>query len=226
MVSSPPVRRPTMILREDGDLAVIKFEDLGAFGNNAYIVADASRKEAVIIDMPSESAKVLSEVERRGLVVKTILLTHSHPDHWADYGLVKEATSAPVRAHEAERGVLGHRIDEPVEDGAELEVGRHTIKAIHTPGHTPGSTCYLVGSSVFSGDTLFPGGPGRTNTPAALRETIQSITRRLFALPDDTEVLPGHGDDTTIARSKAEYAVFASRDHDPALCGDVLWETA
>ena len=76
---------------------------------------------------------------------------------------------------------------------------------------------------LFSGDTLFPGGPGKTPTPEALRQVIDSITGRLFTLPDETAVYPGHGADTTIAAAKEEYADFASRPHAPDLCGDVLW---
>jgi glyoxylase-like metal-dependent hydrolase (beta-lactamase superfamily II) len=81
----------------------------------------------------------------------------------------------------------------------------------------------LAGRFLLSGDTLFPGGPGRTETPQDLQQAIASITRRLYTLPPDTIVLPGHGDGTTIAASKEEYAVFASRQHAPDLCGDVLW---
>ena len=77
--------------------------------------------------------------------MKAILLTHSHGDHWADYDLVTSAIGAPVMAHEAERGVLGNRIHKPVEDGQEIAVGQFAMRAIHTPGHTPGSTCFTVG---------------------------------------------------------------------------------
>ena len=100
------------------------------------------------------------------------------------------------------------------------------VRVIHTPGHTPGSVCFLVGRYLIGGDTLFPGGPGHTDTPADLQQTIRSIVQRLYVLPDATLVLPGHGDETTIGASRHEYAVFASRPHPPDLCGDVLWETA
>ena len=208
---------------EDG-LRVLRFGPLGAFANNAYIVGDVASKDAVIIDMPSGSVEVLNAVKQGGWRVKTILLTHSHGDHWADYDLVKRTTEAPVLAHEAERGVLGDRLDSPVADGQEVSVGQFSIRAIHTPGHTPGSTCFVVGGFLFSGDTLFPGGPGRTQTPANLQQTIQSITTRLYALPDDTTVLTGHGDGTRIADSRREYAGFAARQHPADLCGDVTWE--
>ena len=81
----------------------------------------------------------------------------------------------------------------------------------------------LTGRILIAGDTLFPGGPGRTNKPEDLQQEIRSILDRLYSLPDDTHVYTGHGDDTTIGASRREYAVFASRVHPPDLCGDVLW---
>ena len=97
---------------------------------------------------------------------------------------------------------------------------------IHTPGHTQGHICLRLGEHLLSGDTLFPGGPGRTQTPELLAQEIESITSRLYSLPDNLIVYPGHGANTTVAASKAEYAVFASKPHDPALSGDVNWLTS
>ena len=97
------------------------------------------------------------------------------------------------------------------------------MKAIHTPGHTPGSTCFSLGNLLFSGDTLFPGGPGRSKSPEALSEIIDSITTKLFLYPDEVEVLPGHGVTTTLGISKKDYAVFASNQHPADLSGDVTW---
>jgi len=94
---------------------------------------------------------------------------------------------------------------------------------LHTPGHTPGSLCLLSGKHLFSGDTLFPGGPGKTGNPAAFEQIINSITEKLFILPDETLVYPGHGEDTVLGKEKQEFAVFSSRPRTPGLCGDVLW---
>ena len=85
------------------------------------------------------------------------------------------------------------------------------------------ATCFLIGKHLFSGDTLFPGGPGKTRSPEALQQVIDSITKKLLVLPDDTAVYPGHGDDTTIGKAREEYQVFASKPRDPALFGDVAW---
>ncbi len=206
---------------EAGPLSITKFDSLGPYGNNAYIVADRDAGEAIIVDMPAGSRAVTDAVGN--LKIRAILLTHTHADHWADYDLVKQATGAPVVCHPAEVIMPAAKMDRPLADGDEITVGKASLRAVHTPGHTPGSTCYVAGGILFSGDVLFPGGPGRTQTPADLRQSIASITERLYALPDETLVLPGHGGDTTIGNSKQEYAVFASREHPPDLCGDVTW---
>jgi glyoxylase-like metal-dependent hydrolase (beta-lactamase superfamily II) len=211
-----------MQTHEDGPLSITKFDSLGPYGNNAYLIADREAGQAVIVDMPAGSRALVECIG--DLKVSAILITHTHPDHWTDHGLVTNATHAPVFWHPAETitpPVSAHR---PLSDGDEFRVGSTAIRAIYTPGHTPGSTCYLVGRTLFSGDVLFPGGPGRTQRPADLQQSIRSITERLYGLPDETLVLPGHGGDTTIADSKREYAVFASREHPPDLCGDVTWE--
>ena len=101
--------------------------------------------------------------------------------------------------------------------------GRRGSACCHTPGHTPGSISLVVGGAVFTGDTLFPGGPGHSRSNEALQQEIASITSKLHTLPDATVVLPGHGDRTTIGESKAEYEVFASKEHPADLHGDVLW---
>jgi glyoxylase-like metal-dependent hydrolase (beta-lactamase superfamily II) len=210
-----------MQTHEDGPLSITKFDSLGPYGNNAYLVADREAGEAIIVDMPAGSRRVLDAIG--GLKVTAILLTHTHPDHWADYDLVKNATAAPVLCNPAEVIMPASKIDRPIADGDEIAAGNGAIRALHTPGHTPGSTCYVAGRILFSGDVLFPGGPGRTQRPADLQQSITTIKERLFALPDETIVLPGHGDDTMIGESKREYAVFASREHPPDLAGDVTW---
>ena len=212
-----------MEVHEDGDLRITKFGDIGPYGNNAYIIAETDSNEALIVDMPTGSEAVLAALG--DLSVKAILMTNTHPDHWSDYDLVKGATGAPVRCHAAERIMPAEKNDVPVSDGEEIAVGGRSVKAIYTPGHTPGSTCFSIGGYLFSGDTLFPGGPGRTNSNADLKQTIESITTRLYALPDDTVVLTGHGDDTTIGDSKKEYEVFAASEHPADLHGDVLWQS-
>ena len=94
---------------------------------------------------------------------------------------------------------------------------------IHTPGHTPGGICLRIGKHLFSGDTLFPGGPGRTGSPKDFQEILATIEHRLLRLPEETIVYPGHGEDTTIREALKEFFIFSSNPQDPELHGEVRW---
>lgn len=211
-----------MEIHEDGDLRLVKVGPLGAFGNNAYLIQDRQSQDAIVVDAPTDGESVL-EALGDGRVTR-IVVTHRHPDHWTSIDTLKTITNAPVFCHDADREPYAAKVDGTLADGEEIEVGALRIRVIHTPGHTPGSICLLVGGRLISGDTLFPGGPGRTSRPEDLQEEIGSITSRLLVLPDDTAVHPGHGDDGTIGLSKAEYAIYASKEHPAELAGDVTWE--
>ena len=208
----------------DAEVTIELLGPLGSYGNNAYIVRPAGGGPVVVIDAPEGSEAVVAALG--SAEVSCILVTHSHFDHWAGFDVLRAFTSAPVCASGDETNLEPAHQVEPLADGAEVPVGATTLRVIHAPGHTPGSICLLVGGALLTGDTLFPGGPGRTGAPEALAQEIESITSRLHVLPDATVVLPGHGDRTTIGASKLEYADYASRPHDPGLHGDVLWATS
>jgi len=211
-----------MDVHEENRLRLIKVAGLGPFDNNAYVIQDMTSGEALIVDAPEGGPAVL-EAPFAGHA-PNIVVTHRHPDHWASIDLMKQLTGARVLCHEADHERYASKVDGTVEDGEELSVGELRVRVIHTPGHTPGSVCLLVGRRLISGDTLFPGGPGRSDRPEDLRQEIESITSKLLVLPDETVVHPGHGADGSIGQSKREYAAFASREHPLDLCGDVLWE--
>ncbi|HYM16128.1 MAG TPA: MBL fold metallo-hydrolase [Dehalococcoidia bacterium] len=200
---------------------VIKVGPLGPYDNNAYVIVDRATNKSIVVDAPFESEKTVEAA--RGTDVLMVVVTHRHGDHWANIDLVKESLGAPVFCHEGDRAPYKEKVFDTLEDNAVVPLGETEVRVIHTPGHTPGSICLLVDGVLISGDTLFPGGPGRSDTPAALREMVASITSKLLPLPDETEVYPGHGDNTTIGAAKREYAVFASRQLPPDLCGDVTW---
>ncbi len=209
-----------MPLHYDGEIQITKI-NMGPYNNNGYIVACAETKEAVIIDTPAEPEKLLNELG--DVQVKAILITHGHQDHLLGFEEITGQVDAPVGVGEADVELLPSPPEIILRDGATIEVGNQTIQLLSTPGHTSGSTCLLIGKHLFSGDTLFPGGPGKSRSPEAFKQEIDSITRKLLVLPDDTAVYPGHGDDTTIGQARQEYQVFASKQHPDDLCGDVAW---
>jgi sulfur dioxygenase len=156
-----------------------------------YILGDAARKEAVMVDPVHEQAgRDMAILNQLGLQLVCILETHVHADHVTGARALKEATGA-VTAVSQHCGASG--FDRLLDDGDTIRFGGETVHAISTPGHTPGSTCYLWRDRLLTGDTLLIGGCGRTDfqhgDPAALYD---SITQRLFSLPDDTLVFPGH----------------------------------
>src|SRR3990172_8020149 len=211
-----------MEIHGEGDLRLYKFGPLGPYENNAYIIADHASQEALLVDMPTGSAEAVDVAKT--FRVKAIALTHTHPDHWAEYDSVKAALQVPVMCHPAEQIMPGSRIDHPLADGEEIQLGALSVSVIHAPGHTPGSTCFLAGRFLLSGDVLFPGGPGRTDSPDSFRQSLASIEEKLLVpLADDVMVLPGHGAHTAIGQSKREYAGFTLRQHPDDLCGDGTW---
>ena len=210
-----------MELHREGDYQILKIGPLGPYNNNAYILSDAGAGKSLIVDMPAESQQVVDAIGE--LKIESIIATHWHPDHWADYDLAGLATGAPVYVYENEIRVPAERIDGRLKDGQEIELGGMRIRIMHTPGHTPGSICLRVGRVLISGDTLFDGGPGRTAEPQDLQVELRSIADQLLALPPETIVWPGHGAGTTIGASVEGFRDFQSRSHAPDLHGDVTW---
>ncbi len=206
----------------DGDLEIVMGGPTG-YGNNVWVVVDRQTGEAAFIDAPGDPEANIAAAEALGVKPSKILLTHGHFDHTPAIDALKQKYGAKLYADPAEPGLKDGQLDEPARDGDLIAVGNLRFQVLSVPGHTPGSTTYVCGRSAFVGDTLFPGGPGRSKDNAALQQEIRSITTKLYALPDDTTIYPGHGASTTIGASKAEYAVFAAKQHAPDLCGDVTW---
>ena len=173
---------------------------VGPFENNVFVLRCTETGDAVLIDAANEHEQLLELAKRLG--VKRVLETHGHGDHIQAVPAMREAGySVAITALDAPR-LKDVGYDVFIDDAEVIEVGRLRLHAIHTPGHTEGSICFKIEGApvLFSGDTLFPGGPGNTTFEDADFDTIiQSIDRRLFTLPADTLVLPGHGLDTTIA---------------------------
>lgn len=191
---------------------------VGPLQCNCTVLADEDSREAVVIDPGDEPERILRALEAARLKPVALLHTHAHLDHITGSRAVKEATHAPIRLHPADRPLydalpeqaafFGLRADAPLTpdaplaDGERIAFGRHALRAIHTPGHTPGSTCFLLEGNhpmLFSGDTLFRRSIGRTDLWGGdTDEILASIREKLFALPGDVPVVCGHGPETTI----------------------------
>ena len=144
-------------------------------------------------------------------------------DHVQALAALKSALNVPLAAHADDAGGLPVKPEQFLNDGDTISFGEIQLKVLHTPGHTPGSLCFLTDRYLISGDTIFPGGPGKTWSPQEFKKIVESLTNKIFTLPDETQVYPGHGDATVLKKEKYEFKVFSSRPHDPDLCGDVVW---
>jgi glyoxylase-like metal-dependent hydrolase (beta-lactamase superfamily II) len=183
---------------------------VGPVDNNVFVLRCRETGDAVLLDAANEHDRLLELC--RALGVRSVLETHGHWDHIQAVPQLRDAGyEVHVTAEDADRLPS---YDQILDDDAVIEVGRLRLRTIHTPGHTPGSMCFaLEGAPIlFSGDTLFPGGPGATKFPGGHFPTIiESIDRKLFTLPAQTLVLPGHGDDTTIGTEQPHLQEWIDR---------------
>ncbi len=201
-------------------MIVVKGISVGRLFSNSYLVFDSELKEGVLIDAGDEAEKIAWLVDHFDIEVKGIYLTHGHFDHALAIRDLKEELGCGFYVHKADEGVLASvpsdaefflgikvpALPEPegwISDGQTIRVGKYYMKVIHTPGHTPGSVCFLLDRYVFTGDTLFAGSIGRTDLHGgSLELLLSSIKTRLLTLPEDFVVYPGHGPSTTIGAEK------------------------
>lgn len=182
---------------------------VGAYENNAYIVADARSDAAVIVDAGAEADRILQAAS--DVSPQALLTTHGHFDHVGAAAEVSRRLAIPFLINAADAEIAGMEPDQSLEEG-ELSVGRLTLHVIHTPGHTPGSMCIIADGAVLTGDTLFPGGPGATHgVSAEFTQIIDSIERRLFTLDPSLLVMPGHGLDTMIGAEAPSLEAWVRR---------------
>lgn len=180
------------------------------YDNNVYILSDPDSNQALVIDAANDVDRILRELE--GLSVSHILTTHGHPDHVQAVAAVRLTTGALFTCHAGDAAMMPLTPDVQARDGDRFRFGPFELVTVHTPGHTPGSLCFLLDDLIFTGDTLFPGGPGNTSGPGASFPTIiASIRDRLFSLPIETRVLPGHGKPTTIGQERDQLGAWLER---------------
>lgn len=207
------------------DLAIETFP-IGSFACNCSIIYDRATKDAIIIDPGNDAPKLLSKVESLGVKVKYLLHTHAHFDHIGQSKNIKDALGCPIHLHKDDMNLykalnlqtsffgMGPlevgEVDDYIEDDRRYDLSdslKNVLRSIHTPGHTEGSCCFFAemsdGPILFSGDTLFQGSIGRTDLPGGDHpQILKSIKQRLYALPDETRVVTGHGGETQIYHEK------------------------
>ncbi len=193
---------------------IIRKLTVGPYASNCYVVGDEASKEGMIIDPGANAPEILRTVEKLGLKIKLIILTHRHPDHVGAAGQVLKGTKAELAAHTECAKYLpqspSYVFEEPFEgapkptrilkDGDAINIGGLNFKVLHTPGHTPCGISIVGEGHVFTGDTLFNYGIGRYDLiDGDYNALIKGIKTKLLTLPPETVVHPGHGPDTTIA---------------------------
>lgn len=193
--------------------------EVGPLAVNCYLVADEDSRAGMIIDPGAEAQVILKKIKLFNVKINLLVLTHTHFDHIGALKEVKEATGAQVAVHTDDAASLSRKdiiaesfgfsyppppeADKLLADGDVIEIGSVKFKILHTPGHSPGSICLIGGKIVFTGDTLFYSGIGRTDLPGGSYAKIQeNIRTKLLVLPDNTIVYPGHGPQTTIGQEK------------------------
>ena len=199
---------------------ILKQFTIGPLENNNYLLIDEKTKEAVLIDCTQECEDIENTLKEYNATLKYILLTHGHFDHILGInGFKHKYSDCKVLVHEGDKMLMDkveefvksfgineaqiQEIDGYVEDNQIIKFGENEIKVIHTPGHTKGGVCYLIGDKLFSGDTLFYESVGRTDLPDGHFGQIKSsIEERLFKLDDNIQVYAGHGPSTTIGHEK------------------------
>ena len=199
--------------RELPGLSVTKLA-VGPMDNNAYLLRSLRSGEALLIDAAAEPDRLIELIGDTPVV--RIVTTHKHADHWQALAEVQAATGAAVAAHPIDADEIPVTVTEPVEHGDTVRVGDVELTVIHLRGHTPGSIALRYDAAaephLFTGDSLFPGGPGKTTSAADFTSLMNDLEQRVFdQLPDPTWVYPGHGNDTTLGAERPHIPEWRAR---------------
>ena len=208
------------IIAKDENIIIKKLAQK-PYDTNAYILICTSTNNSVLIDTPSDAESIIEALH--GTNPQYILLTHSHMDHIGALEELRRKLQVPLAMNPTDSASILPAPEMLLNDGDTLSFGEITLKVLHTPGHTPGGLCFQYGKYLISGDTIFPGGPGATWSADGFRQIIKSITEKIFTLPDDTLIYPGHGSHAILKKEKEEYAVFTSGHREQNIYGQVTW---
>ncbi len=200
-----------------GEALVTRYT-LGSYAVNAYELVCRKTGLELLIDAPQG----IDTVAFQG-PLSAVVITHAHGDHTEGLRSLVEKTGVPVWVHALDAPRLPVKPDMVFDEDQEISVGALTVCVWHTPGHTPGSLCLSFQNVLFSGDTLFPDGPGHTDSPEAFRRILDSLDRKIFTLPDTVLVFPGHGPPTNVGYERRAFETFLRRGYPENLCGDVVW---
>jgi glyoxylase-like metal-dependent hydrolase (beta-lactamase superfamily II) len=201
-------------VRELAKLTITKFS-VGDMDNNVYLLRCQATDEQVLVDAADEASRILQVVGSDGL--RRVVTTHRHWDHHRALPEVVTATGATTVAGDADADELPVPVDERVSDGDTVDVGDCRLEVIHLVGHTPGSIALLYDDPdgtphLFTGDSLFPGGVGKTGSPEDFTSLVDDVSRKLFdRLPDETWFYPGHGNDSTLGVERPHLPEWRAR---------------
>jgi len=195
-------------------------QEVGAWGTNAYALSCGTFAQSVLVDPAGEPETLLAMLQ--GTEPLAILVTHSHMDHIGALGELREALRVPMMA---QRCAGSLRADRWLEDSDVVQVGEHSLRVWHTPGHTDDSVCYGIEGDhrIIVGDAIFEGGPGHTSSPQAFQTTLRTLREVVLTWPDETMCYPGHGPPFRLGDKRAAIEAFLSKEHG-SFFGDATWE--
>ncbi len=191
---------------------------VGPMDNNAYLIVCSATGQSLLIDAANEAPRLSELIDQNAPILSLIVTTHQHADHWQALADIAGGTASPTAAHSLDAEALPVPPDRLIDDGDTITVGELTLKSIHLRGHTPGSIALALTDStsgvthIFTGDSLFPGGVGKTPGTEDFTRLLDDVTAKIFDVYDDnTVVYPGHGKDTTLGTERPHLTEWRER---------------